>query len=383
MTETELFITTVKAAVNGQPLTVTEAVDTEKLWQFSRHHAVSATVASALLGSDLIRDDEDRQRWSEAMFKSIRKTVFFDKERAAIYRALENQKIWYVPLKGIVVNSFYPVYGVREFSDNDIWVDGTALDRLETAMKALGYQFDPTNIIVHYSFHKEPLLCFEFHHRLFSDKEKYAPFNRYFEKVKQELTANAQGRYALSLSAEDSYIFLLAHAYKHYVQYGVGLKTLADIYLYRKHCSMDENKLATVFEELQIAPFVRTMEKLTEKLLATDGEFAMASLTEPEREMLENILRLGNDGNLSEYFARRYEEFVEQTGTTSRLRYYQHRLFPSMEPYKKKFPTLYKHKILHPLFYVYRTFRGLIVNRRALKCELKTISKGKKKQKKQ
>ena len=118
----------------------------EALWHFSGKHAIRPVIASVLIGNDMVSDDEWKQVWRETMLKNVRKTLAFDVERKRIFQALEDNDIRYVPLKGIIVNRFYPVYGTRDFSDNDILVDPGAIERVEQAVKPLSYTFEPTAI---------------------------------------------------------------------------------------------------------------------------------------------------------------------------------------------------------------------------------------------
>ena len=382
MTEYERYINILKCAFTGQTPSK-EPLDMEALWHFSGKHAIRPVIASVLIGNDMVSDDEWKQVWRETMLKNVRKTLAFDVERKRIFQALEDNDIRYVPLKGIIVNRFYPVYGTRDFSDNDILVDPGAIERVEQAVKPLSYTFEPTAIMVHYTFHREPFYSFEFHFRLFNDNEKFKAFNTYFNRLASDLMAQPSSSCAREMSREDHCVYLMAHAYKHYVKSGLGLKTPADIYAAFSKLQPDAEAVSKKLNELGILQFARSLEGVARKIFGGTNEFCLSDLNEDERFLLDEVLRVGGKGNADEYYSKEYLDYVEKSGSNSRLGYYKSRLFPDMEAYRKKFPVFYKHKTLHPLFYIYRPIRGIFVNGKGLRHELKSVSKTKKQKKKE
>ena len=49
--------------------------------------------------------------------KSLRKVLALEADKTALLRQMEEQNIWYMPLKGAVLKEDYPRLGVREMSD--------------------------------------------------------------------------------------------------------------------------------------------------------------------------------------------------------------------------------------------------------------------------
>lgn len=83
-------------------------LDHGSLYEF----AVSQNV-DAMLGWVLSLTDcgEMNARWKAAYNHSVRKTMLFDSERSKVFSFLEENKIWHMPLKGILMKDLYPVYG--------------------------------------------------------------------------------------------------------------------------------------------------------------------------------------------------------------------------------------------------------------------------------
>lgn len=379
MTEEELLITIFKQSILGQPLQTLD-FNMQRLWDRAGFHSVRAIIAHNLLQTNFVMSREWIDKWKEAKYKNIRKAFFFRTEREKIYKKLDDEGIWHIPLKGILLDSVYPKFGIREFSDNDIWIDSNRFDNLERIMEDMGYRRYSSSSDVHYSFQKEPFYNFEFHYRLFSDENKFNTFNEYFERVRSEIIRPESKRYLYELSNEDSYIYMLAHAYKHYNESGFGLRTIADSWLYRKNKQMDHQTVMEKFDSLQILDFSNALESIGNKMFDNDNTFLFSDLSEHEFMMMDIVMNAGKLGNREMYYTRFYQQFVQKNGSDSLSRYWIGRLFPDMEPYKNKYPFLYTHKILHPLFYIVRPINSLFKNRNGIKNEMAVVKKQRDKQ---
>lgn len=80
-----------------------------------------------------------KQKFIEAKSKAIRKNILLDTEREKIFEFLEQNKIWYMPLKGVILKELYPKIGMRQMSDNDILFDETYRKDIVRFMKNKGY----------------------------------------------------------------------------------------------------------------------------------------------------------------------------------------------------------------------------------------------------
>ena len=58
--------------------------------------------------------------FDQAKKKAIRKLTLFEVERLTIAQAFEKARIWYLPLKGIMLKELYPKSAMRQMTDNDI-----------------------------------------------------------------------------------------------------------------------------------------------------------------------------------------------------------------------------------------------------------------------
>ena len=110
-----------------------DAMDLGEVYRAASNHSLAVLAATALESAG-VRDDA----FVQAKGKAIRKAVLFNLERAAILEKLEAAGIWYMPLKGAILQDYYPDLGLRQMSDNDILVDLSRMDDIKAVMAGLG-----------------------------------------------------------------------------------------------------------------------------------------------------------------------------------------------------------------------------------------------------
>ena len=106
----------------------------EKLFQICQFHSFTAIVCMSLESVGIAN-----KKFIEAKSKAIRKNILLDTEREKIFEFLEQNKIWYMPLKGVILKELYPKIGMRQMSDNDILFDETYRKDIVRFMKNKGY----------------------------------------------------------------------------------------------------------------------------------------------------------------------------------------------------------------------------------------------------
>ena len=373
MTETEATIYLITCALHQKKPNPADVPDLDELLRFAMRQSVAALLGKLLTDNNLLVGG-DREAWNELFFKNLRKTLAFDAERKKLEAALDNVGIRHAPLKGIVLNRLYPVYGMREFADNDILVDDNRQSDLRRIMADLGYQLTHFSQEVDLSFHKEPFFNFELHHRLFADKKRLTALNDYYNDVHSKLLPAGGSAYAYRFSDEDFYIYICAHAYKHYTGSGIGVRQLMDIYLYRQKIPTDAAYVTRELQTLGILSFVRQLESLADKLFSPEQPFSEDSLTAGEQQLFTHSIGHSVYGSLEQFYNSQITDYLDAQGG-GRQRYCLHRLFPDIRDYKDTHPVFYRHKVLHPLFYVYRPFYSLFTNRGKLMKELQSVAK--------
>ena len=350
-------------AVNGTvpPAELAASLNPADLFAVAKRHQLASAVGMALRDAG-IRD----ARFEEAVAKAQRKNALLDMDRAALLARLNQEGIWHMPLKGAVLQAYYPRFGMREMADNDILVDPARADDVRRIMEDLGFRTERFGHSVHDVYKKEPVSNFEIHRALFGEIHGET-LRAYYRDVKARLVPDREESFGYHFTPEDFYLYLTAHAFKHYDVSGTGLRSFLDQYVFLKKqgVKLDMAYVQAEAGKLGIADFERDSRGLALRL------FGGEALTGRDREMLAYVLSSGTYGTTLHMVEKRVAAFGG--GRKGRLRFVAKRLFPSAETLRDYYPVVYRHRILLPFLFVYRVGKGLSVSRRKVRGELRAL----------
>ena len=337
-------------------------INPENLYLISKNHMLTAITAVALESAGL-----KFENFTQAKGKACRKNATLDIERAALFKYFDSENIWYVPLKGAVLKDYYPEFGMREMSDNDILFDSSYREQAKKYFETNGYETKKYGSSNHDIYLKKPVSNFEMHVELFEESyaEKYPEIREYYKNVQKRLIKNDTGS-GCHFSNEDFYIYIITHAYKHYSIGGTGLRSLLDIYVFMKKFgdTLKTEYIETELQKMKIAEYERSSRHLAMNL------FGKNKLADEDREMFEYIVFSGAYGTKEHIVKNRMDRF-----NGSKLRYVFYKIFPPVSKLKKRYPVFFKHKILLPFLPFYRLFRAFTVKRERAKTEIKLLLK--------
>ena len=353
-------------------------INLEALLRLAKAHSVSAMVCMALEQTDAFQHaaETTRLKWLEAKNKAIRKNMLLDAERKAILHELEIQGIWYMPLKGSILKDWYPKPGMREMADNDILFDPSGREQVREIFQNRGYKTVSFGKLNHDEYEKPPIYNFEMHVSLFPGT--YKELTEQYENVKERLLPVDETAYQFAFTPEDFYVFVLAHAHKHYSHSGTGVRTLADIYVMDRHLGdiMDRDEVEQKLTQLGIAEYEQHSRVLAEKLFSAVRPLAEIELTEDEKEMLLyycDATTYGTVGNSVNNRLHELQKDSEDIKLWTKVKYCCVRLFPGKEFCKLHYPFVYRHPWTMPFFWVWRIVDKGITHRRKVKQELKAL----------
>lgn len=362
MNNTDAVLYLCKCALRQQKgdLETISSFDLDAVYQLASRHTLAAIVGMALQQAGL-----ELPQFKQAVSASLRKTMILDAEREAVLKKLEEAGIWYLPLKGAVLKEYYPSFGMREMSDNDILFDASRAEDVRSIMESLGFSTERfTDENNHDVYFKQPIVNFEMHRALFRDHVFHHTdrLNAYYKNVKSRLVKDEDKNFGFHFTNEDFYIYMIAHEYKHFIQGGTGLRSLVDTYVLLKHFdSLDWSYIRTECGKLGIEDFEKRNRDLS--LSIFDSESVS------EGELLEFFTDSGTYGNTENLFRYRLGK------TDSKWSYIFHRIFIPMDAIQKLFPLFYRYKILLPLLPFYRLYCVAKNEKRTLGTELKILTK--------
>ncbi|MBR1482484.1 MAG: nucleotidyltransferase family protein [Ruminococcus sp.] len=345
-------------------------MDLAEVYRLSEEHMLTAAVAFALEQVITLP-----RAFDQAKKKAIRKLALFEVERAAIARELENAGIWYLPLKGVLLQKLYPKFAMRQMSDNDILCDSSKMAEIRQIMERLGYSCELYEEYNHDTYSKPPTLEFEMHRSLFPE-EHFPQYFRYFENIRERLLPVDGSAYCLQMTDEDFYLYFLTHTYKHYIRAGSGLRSLLDTYVFlRAHPHLNRAYLDAELKKLQIADFEELMRRLSHKI------FTGGTLDKYEQNDLGYFISSGCAGTPEN---QEYNLISESLGgddsKEAKRRFLRSRVFLSGEALKRNYPFFAKHKALYPVLFLYRPIKGALTHPKGILTEYKKIKHFKKKE---
>ncbi len=344
------------------------SMDPALLMKESKRHQISALIAKALEGTSL-----DSPAWQNLLAVSMRRSILFTNERKHILDRLEENAIWYMPLKGSVLEKYYPLCGLREMSDADILFDAAREADVKAIMKSEGYSVESYGKIHNDTYHKKPIYNFEMHTSLFYEN-KYEKLYEYYKDVKKRLIRDGQSEYGYCFTAEDFYVFLLAHAYKHYSHEGFGLRLLADVFVYQeKEPDLDRDYIRRQCEQLGFAEWSDNVLSLTMKAIK-DGVYG-DGIDGEEKKIMDHVIDSRAFGTASNTIGRKVREVHGEGKLTlaAKLKYLWSRLIMPEEALKMYHPYIYKHRWLRPFFVIYRFFLAVFTKRNVIRAEMHVL----------
>ena len=374
-------------------------MDLEAVYKVSKFHALAAITYMAIENSDvkdIVFNEAQRKvlkKWKEAKNKARRKNILLDIERGRLEAYLTEHEIWYLPLKGILLQGLYPAQGMRQMADNDILFDSRYQNKVYDYFVSQGYEVKAYGKGNHDVYLKAPVMNFEMHLRLYSELHKEG-WAEYYANVYERLLPNDENKYCMSFSNEDFYVYFVSHAYKHHNGSGTGIRTLLDTWVYLKRYELELN-FTYIREQLAllgVADYEEVLRSTAQKVFAKkDTEISLEQsksmemffemeLNTEERKLLQEMLGAGTYGTISNRIQKKLKEISpeeDEISIETKLRYYAKRFCPDDKFFKVNYPFIDKHRWLKPVFLVWRATRGVVSQPKRICSEIIMVWKKK------
>lgn len=302
----------------------------------------------ALVGATVcgVNDDlNSLEKLLEASGQALSVAENQQSETDALLRAFEEAGVDYLPLKGIALKELYPDTNLRSMSDVDILIRVEQYPHIVPIMKANGFlegaesdhELNWTKGNVHIELHKCLIPSY--------NKKLYAYFEEGWSKSKP-IAPDAR-RYAMS--DEDFFIYLFTHYSKHFRDGGIGIKHLADLWIYRNaKANMDNAYIEKELKKIDLDVFYRNV------LQAVSFWFEEG----PATEMAEYITRVTiGSGAFGNAAAQRNAMVVRNSpagGKSAKLRWTLRMVFLPYKNMCQKYPCLRYMPFLLPVMWVVR-----------------------------
>lgn len=320
-------------------------MDFDRLYAFAKAHHLAGFVA---LCPELLKQMppelakkfiyENQRAVAREATQEVVISAFLDKMEEAGLRAM--------PLKGFYVKNFYPNPALRYMTDTDILIDVEHMDEISKIMESLGFEFDHETL--HEIIFRSNQLVVELHKCLVHDLR-----TTLFEYYKDSWSfgrLRKGKKFIYEMSPEDTYIYSVGHLAKHYLEGGIGILHVADIFVMSR-AELDRTYIEKELAKLGLLEFEQNLKQLA-LMWFSDGD------VKPEAvvcEMADFILKSGAYGNDKNRTAAGAFLQDERLGKKqSNLVRIIKRTFVSPTHIKMLYPVVKKHRYLYPVFILVR-----------------------------
>lgn len=172
---------------------------------------------------------------SPAVRRQVMEQVLRTERFFTLYGQLQAAGIRTLVVKGIVCRSLYPMPDHRPSADEDLWVSDEQFAACCALLEDFGMTTsDPADGFERSYRSSDMPFCIELHRQLFHPaSEVYGHWNDFFiDAMAQGQTLQLQGRTVLTMSPTDHMLYLLLHAFKHFLHSGFGIRQVCDIAMY-------------------------------------------------------------------------------------------------------------------------------------------------------
>lgn len=344
--EGKYLISLLRAALRGvAPEPAPVDLDWNGLFSVAKQHTVDAAVyrTVAALGSC---PEEILSEWKMQADNALRLEILFDAERTRLFKQFDENKINYIPLKGIILKGFYPRKGMRRFADNDILFDKKKRKQMQKIMLSDGYAAQEY-YFVHDTYVKPPVYNFEMHKMLFKRSEDI----KYFKDVWARAIKEEGDNCAYRLSDDDFYLSNIAHFHVHSREAGgAGIRFYADLWLMLQNLQLNRDLIDKVLKDSDLADFEREVR-----------EIAMCWFGDDPKDIPDEIFDIILTGGVFGTYERSVQAEVKGGMTLFRLMFL---------PYKQmceRFPCLKYLPFLLPFCWAIRLVGALFSKRKLRK----------------
>lgn len=358
-TETQ-FLHIAKAAISGGDLSA-ESVDWSAIFTLANQQKLLPILFEAVRKTPAVEENAalfavtKQQVIGQVLNQTVRSAEFAD-----LYRKLRSVELHPIVVKGQLCSRLYPLKDHRISADDDLYIPDAEFMACHEQLLVNGLTTDtpadelPTADEVSYTKKDSPLYI-ELHRHLFdSSEDAHDELNHFFANLKP---VEIDG--FLAMPPHEHLLYLLLHAYKHFVRSGIGLRQFCDIGLWARayHAEIDWQRLHEQCESVHAATFAAAAFRIARDYLGIEFDLpAPWSASVDAEPLLHDSLCGGVYG--SNDLTRLHSSTVtlnavkaSRTGEKSSV---LRTVFPKREYLERRYPYLKKRPYLLPVAWVQR-----------------------------
>ena len=283
-----------------------------------------------------------------------------------LLQALQEAGIQPLVVKGVTCRELYPNPDHRLSSDEDVLIDPEQFAACHRVLTEFGLTTrDPDSDSYEIGYVRpDSSLYVEIHRSLFPDEHTaYGDMNRFFTDVRSRAV---QQRGVPTLHPTDHMLYLLCHAFKHFLHSGFGVRQVCDLILYANAygSQIDWNYILTCCREIRAEQFAAGLFRIGWKYFGFSLEqsrypLQWQAIYVDETFLLEDILQAGVYGSadkdrLHSSSLTLHAVSNQKQGTSGSI---FKTLFPSARDMEGKYPYLKDKPMLLPIAWTDRILK--------------------------
>ena len=358
-TETQ-FLHIAKAAVSDRNLPA-EKVDWPAIFTLANQQKLLPIIFEAVRKTSAAEENAalfavtKQQVIGQVLNQTVRSAEFAD-----LYRKLRAADLHPIVVKGQLCSRLYPLKDHRISADDDLFIPDTEFMAYHEQLLANGLTTDtpadelPTADEVSYTKKDSPLYI-ELHRHLFDSSEgAHDELNHFFAEI-QPIEVDG----FLAMPPHVHLLYLILHAYKHFVRSGIGLRQFCDIGLWARayHAEIDWQRLHEQCESVHAATFAAAAFCIAKDYLGIEFDLPAPWDGSIDVEPLLHDTLCGGVYGSNDY-TRLHSSTVtlnavkaSRTGEKSSV---LSTVFPKREYLERRYPYLKKHPYMLPVAWVQR-----------------------------
>ncbi len=369
MSETEKrFLQALKAALNNEAVTWDEPIAPEiwqSLLQLAETHKILPMIFQTVYTCPAAASIPDQTL--AACRAKVRRLVTIQTRKTLVFlpllQKLQEAGVEPLVVKGIICRELYPNPDYRMSSDEDLLILPEQFPLCHKVLTDLGFTTpDPQGSSYETSYtHPGSGLYLEIHTSLFPpDSTTFGGLNRFFRDAHRHSTLQHQ---IPTLAPTEHLLFLILHAFKHFLHSGFGLRQVCDIVLYANAWgdAICWDQLLEACRAVRAEHFAAGLFRIGQKYLDFSLEKSRYSpqwqaIYVEELPLLQDILRAGLYGDAD--MSRRHSSTITLRAvddqTTNAAAGILKSLFPSAKQLRQRYPYLQEKPYLLPVAWTER-----------------------------
>lgn len=383
----ERMLEAVRCFLNGKKADWREDISGEEwmeLFRLSQQHQVLPMVYETVYSCPAFHTVNaqqiqllKRQVIRQVMIQSRRTEEFLN-----LYRKLTEEGLTPLVVKGLVCRSLYREPDYRCSGDEDVLIPREQFRKCHEVLTAGGMKpaepdEDPEALGEVPYFSSRGALHLELHKELFSsDSEAYGEFNLLFsDAFDRRISLEINGVRIYTMCHTEHLLYLIVHAFKHFLHSGFGIRQVCDIAVYANTygSEIDWDELQGKCRRIHAEVFAAALFDIGSKKLVFDKEKAgypesWEQIGADGEELLEDLIDGGVFGDSS--MSRKHSSNMtlqavaeEKRGNKARSSLRQS-IFPGREYMERTYTYLKEYPFLLPAAWVSRIGRYLRESRR-------------------